>query len=66
MINVNTLYQKKVDLMKDRVAGKITTKRFNSLMDQELINTHKATGISKEMLVYRMLQMDPKSNHYRK
>jgi len=66
MINVNTLYQKKVDLMKDRVAGKITTKRFNNLMDQELINTHKATGISKEMLVYRMLQMDPKSNHYRK
>ena len=66
MINVNTLYQKKIDLMKDRVAGKITTKRFNNLMDQELINTHKATGISKEMLVYRMLQMDPKSNHYRK
>ena len=66
MINVNTLYQKKIDLMKDRVAGKITTKRFNSLMDQELIDTHKATGISKEMLVYRMLQMDPKSNHYRK
>jgi hypothetical protein len=66
MINVNTLYQKKIDLMKDRVAGKITTKRFNNLMDQELSDTHKATGISKEMLVYRMLQMDPKSNHYRK
>ena len=66
MINVNTLYQKKIDLMKDRVAGKITTKKFNDLLDQELINTHKATGISKEMLVYRMLQMDPKSNHYRK
>ena len=64
MRNVNTLYQKKVDLLKDRVAGKITTKKFNDLMDQELIDTHKATGISKEMLVYRMLQMDPKSTHY--
>lgn len=64
MRNVNTLFQKKVDLLKDRVAGKITTKKFNDLLDQELINTHKATGISKEMLVYRMLQMDPKSNHY--
>ena len=65
MKNVNTLYQKKVDLLKDRVAGKITTKKFNDLMDQELIDTHKATGISKEMLVYRMLQMDPKSVHYK-
>lgn len=65
MKNVNTLYQKKVDLLKDRVAGKITTKKFNDLMDQELIDTHKATGISKEMLVYRMLQLDPKSNHYK-
>ena len=64
MKNVNTLYQKKVDLLKDRVAGKITTKKFNDLLDQELIDTHKATGISKEMLVYRMLQMDPKSKHY--
>jgi Zn-dependent peptidase ImmA (M78 family) len=64
MRNVNTLYQKKVDLLKDRVAGKITTKKFNTLMDKELIETHKSTGISKEMLVYRMLQMDPKSNHY--
>jgi len=65
MKNVNTLYQKKVDLLKDRVAGKITTKKFNSLMDQELIDTHESTGISKEMLVYRMLQMDPKSVHYK-
>ena len=65
MKNVNTLYQKKVDLLKDRVAGKITTKKFNDLMDQELIDTHEATGISKEMLVYRMLQMDPKSVHYK-
>jgi len=65
MKNVNTLYQKKVDLLQDRVAGKITTKKFNDLMDQELIDTHEATGISKEMLVYRMLQMDPKSVHYK-
>jgi hypothetical protein len=64
MRNVNTLYQKKVDLLKDRVAGKITTKKFNDLLDQELIATHESTGISKEMLVNRMLQMDPKSNHY--
>ena len=66
MKNVNTLFQRKANLLKDRVAGKITTKKFNDLMDQELIDTHKSTGISKEMLVYRMLQMDPKSNHYRK
>ena len=65
MRNVNTLYQKKVDLLKDRVASKITTKKFNDLLDQEFIATHESTGISKEMLVYRMLQMDPKSNHYK-
>jgi len=65
MKNVNTLYQKKVDLLQDRVDGKITTKKFNDLMDQELIDTHESTGISKEMLVYRMLQMDPKSVHYK-
>ena len=65
MKNVNTLFQRKVNLLKDRVAGKITTKKFNDLMDQELIDTHESTGISKEMLVYRMLQMDPKSVHYK-
>jgi len=66
MKNVNTLYQLQKDLLKQVVDGDITTKQFNACMDSELISTHKETGISKEMIVYRLLQMDPKSKHYKR